>query len=159
MMKPDQLNRWLTFGANLAVLVGIGLVIVELQQNNAMIRAQTRSEISAGITGLLSDVAGNPQLANLVRRADEGQELTADEQKQYAHRSAAMFRYFENVHYQYREGMYDESEYLAHREAWRLFFENSRTAVKNWCDYRKIVSPAFRAEIDGLIAESPCLTD
>ena len=158
-MKSERLNRWLTFGANLAVLVGIGLVIVELQQNNAMIRAQTRSEISAGITGLLSDVASNPQLANLVRRADDGQELTPDEQKQYAHRSAAMFRYFENVHYQYRQGMYDEFEYLAHREAWRTFFENSLTAVKNWCDYRTIVSPAFRTEIDGLIAEPPCPPD
>jgi hypothetical protein len=158
-MNPEKFNKWLTFGANLAVLIGIGLVILELQQNREMIRAQTRSEISAGITELLSDVAGDPQLASLIRRADNGEELTPDEEKQYGHRSAAMFRYFENVHYQYRQGLYDESEYLAHREAWRVFFESSKTAAKNWCVYRTIVSTAFRVEIDSLIAEDPCSTE
>ncbi|MDJ0938999.1 MAG: hypothetical protein QNJ00_04485 [Woeseiaceae bacterium] len=156
-MTSDNLNKWLTLGANLAVFVGIVLVIVELQQNREMIRAQTRSEISAGITVLLSDVANNPQLASLVRRADDGEPLTPDEEKQYGHRSAALFRYFENVHYQYRQGMYDEAEYLAHREAWRQFFQNSKTAVKNWCDFREIVSAELAAEIDGLIDENPCL--
>ena len=158
-MKADNLNKWLTLVANLAVLVGIGLVILELQQNREMIRAQTRSNISAGITELLRDVANDPQLASLIRRADNGEELTPDDAKQYAHRSAAMFRYFENVHYQYRQGMYDESEYLAHREAWRVFFQNSQTALRNWCEYRQIVSREFRTEIDSLTVDSPCTAD
>ena len=68
-----------------------------------------------------------------------------------------MFRYFENVHYQYRQGLYDEQEFLAHRDAWRLFFENSQTAAKNWCIYRELVSMQFRKEIDSLIDESACM--
>jgi hypothetical protein len=67
-----------------------------------------------------------------------------------------MFRYHENVHYQYRQGLYDESEYFAHREAWRVFFDLSKTAAKNWCDYRELVSPEFRAEIDSLLSENLC---
>lgn len=121
-----------------------------------MVRAQTRAEISSELTDLLSQVAGDPQLANLIRRADNGEDLTPDEAAQYGHRSAAMFRYFENVHYQFRQGLYDESEYPAHKDAWRMFFSNSKTAAKNWCIYREIVSPAFRAEIDGLISENSC---
>jgi len=70
-----------------------------------------------------------------------------------------MFLFFENVHYQYRQGLYDESEYQAHRKAWRLFFENSKTAAKNWCDYRGIVSPKLKAEIDSLIGESACVQE
>ena len=155
-MKTEKVNRWLTLGANLAVLAGIGLLIFELEQNREMARAQTRSQISSELVSLLSQVASDPQLANLVRRADNGEELSPDEEKQYAHRSAAMFRFFENVHYQYRNGLYDEFEYQAHRDAWQAFFASSATAARNWCDYRKIVSPSLKTEIDSLISEDVC---
>ena len=155
-MNTDHVNKWLNLGANLAVLIGIALLVFELQQNRQIVRAQTRAEISSELTNLLSQVAGDPQLANLIRRADNGDDLTPDEAKQYAHRSAAMFRYFENVHYQFRQGLYDESEYLAHKDAWRVFFANSKTAAMNWCDYREMVSPEFRAEIDSLLSENSC---
>ena len=155
-MNTDHANKWLNLGANLAVPIGIALLVFELQQNRQMVRAQTRAEISSELTNLLSQVAGDPQLAHLIRRADNGEELTPDEAKQYGHRSAAMFRYFENVHYQFRQGLYDEPEYIAHKDAWRMFFSNSKTAAKNWCIYREIVSTAFRAEIDGLISENSC---
>jgi hypothetical protein len=155
-MNTENLNRWLAIGANLAVLAGIGLLVFELDQNREIMRAQTRSQISSELTNLLSQVAADPQLASLVRRADNGEELTPDEAHQYAHRSAAFFRFFENVHYQYRQGLYDETEYQAHREAWRGFFKNSATAAKNWCGYREVVSPALRAEIDSLIDERAC---
>ncbi len=158
-MNTEYLDKWLTLGANLAVLVGIGVLIFELQQNREMARAQTRTEISSELTNLLSQVATNPQLASLVRRADNGDELTPDEEKQYGHRSAAFFRFFENVHYQYRQGLYDEFEYQAHRSAWRAFFVNSATAAKNWCDYRVLVSPNLRDEIDSLISEDTCEAD
>jgi Zn-dependent M32 family carboxypeptidase len=155
-MTFEHLSKWLTLTANLAVLAGIGLLVFELQQNRAMISAQTRSQISSELINLLSQVATDPQLANLVRRADDGEDLTPDEEKQYGHRSAAMFRFFENVHYQYRQGLYDEFEYQAHREAWRGFFKSSATAAKNWCIYREVVSPNLKAEIDSLIDESVC---
>jgi hypothetical protein len=155
-LNTDHVNKWLNLGANIAVLTGIALLVFELQQNRQMVRAQTRTEISSELTNLLSQVAGDPQLANLIRRADSGEDLTPDEAKQYGHRSAAMFRYFENVHYQFRQGLYDESEYFAHKDAWRMFFANSKTAAINWCDYREVVSPAFRTEIDGLMNEKSC---
>ena len=111
-------------------VVGIALLIFELQQNRDMVRAQTRAEISSELTGLLSQVAGDPLLANLVRRADDGEALPLDEQKQDGHRSAAMFRYFENVHYQYRQDLDDESEFFAHRDAWRVFFNRLKALRK-----------------------------
>jgi len=158
-MTVDKLNNWLTLVANLAVLFGIGLVVLELQQNGEMMRSQTRSQISAEIIELLSDVASDPQLASLIRRADKGEELTPDEWSQYFHRTAAMFRSFENVHYQYRQGMYDETEYLAYQEAWRMFFQNSKSAVVLWCGFQPITSPEFRNAIDALIVGLNCLDE
>ena len=155
LMDKDNLNRWLTLGANLGVLVGILLLILELDQTREMMRAQTRNEISVGIVDLMSQVATDPQLANLIRRADSGDNLTPDEYVQYNHRSAAMFRYFENVHYQYRQGLYDESEYSKQKDAWKEYFSNATTPVI-WCNYRNTVSAEFMAEIDSLLTTDSC---
>ena len=156
-MDKDRLNRWLTLGANLGVLVGIILLIFELEQNREMMRAQTRNEVSAEIVNLLSQVSTSPQLASLLRRADaSGEDLTPDEHWQYAHRMAAMFRYFENVHYQYRLGLYDESEYSKHRESWRAYFALGKMRAAIWCDYREISSTEFVAEIDSLLPTNSC---
>ena len=39
-MESDRLNRWLTFGANVGVLIGIILILMELNQNSELMRAQ-----------------------------------------------------------------------------------------------------------------------
>ena len=39
-MDSENLNRWLTLGANLGVLIGIILILIELNQNAALMRAQ-----------------------------------------------------------------------------------------------------------------------
>ena len=156
-MDKDRLNRWLTLGANLGVLVGIILLILELDQNREMMRAQTRNELSVGVVDLLSQVATDTQLAGLIRRADSGEDLTPDEYVQYEHRSAALFRYFENVHYQYRLGLYDEAEFSKQKEAWRKHFAiGGKIRVAFWCVYRETTSAEFMAEIDSLLPTESC---
>ncbi len=39
-MDSDRLNRWLTLGANLGVLVGIIILAVEIRQNSSLARLQ-----------------------------------------------------------------------------------------------------------------------
>ena len=39
-MDTGKLNRWLTLGANLGVLIGIILILLELNQNSSLMRAQ-----------------------------------------------------------------------------------------------------------------------
>ena len=40
MAKSEVINRWLALGANVGVLVGLALLIVELGQNSDLLRAQ-----------------------------------------------------------------------------------------------------------------------
>jgi hypothetical protein len=61
-MDSDRLNRWLTLGANVGVLVGIILLVFELSQNREMMRAQTRNEISRVEMDLLGLTAANREL-------------------------------------------------------------------------------------------------
>ena len=57
-MESNRLAQWLTIGANLGVLIGILLLIAELKQNQDMMRAEIRHELSVGIVDLLQTAAG-----------------------------------------------------------------------------------------------------
>lgn len=155
-MTADRLNRWLTLGANVGVLVGIVLVILELDQNRDMMRAQIRHELAMGIVELLQVPASDPQLAGILHRARAGDELTPEESFQFEMRTNALLRYWEDVHYQYRLGLYDEIEFERQRDAWRASLEGFGRAVAYWCSVRPLYSPEFAAEIDGLLANGAC---
>lgn len=155
-VNTDRLHRWLTLGANLGVLGGLLLLVAELSQNAAMMRAQTRNDLSAGIVELFIRVAENPQLASLRRRADAGETLTPDEAYQYAILTRGLFRYWENVHYQFRQGLYDEAEFSAQRDAWRSYAEASPALAAFWCENRVEFSPEFVREFDDLIPSGAC---
>ena len=156
-MNSHWLTRWLTLGANLAVLAGIVLLIFELNQNREQIRAQTRHELAMGIVDLLQTPAANPQLADVLYRGLTGQPLTPTEQFQFELRTNALFRYWEDVHYQYRLGLYDDVEFERQRDAWSASMRRAERAQDYWCRVRLLYSPGFVAEMDGLL-DAPCST-
>ena len=155
-MDSDRLNRWLTLGANVGVLIGIILLVIELDQNRDMMRAQARNEIASELVNLLSMSAGNSELASIMRRANAGESLTADELFQFRERQVAIFRYWENVHYQYRQGLYDKSEFARQKDAWRAYVNQSKAVADQWCSIRGAVAEDFGAEIDGLLVHFSC---
>jgi hypothetical protein len=53
----NKLNQWLTLSANLGVLVGIGFLIIQIQQSNTLMRATAFQERSADLIQINSMVA------------------------------------------------------------------------------------------------------
>ena len=155
-MESDRLTRWLTIGANLGVLIGLLLLIAELAQNRGMMRAQIRHDLAMGIVDLLQTPANNDQLADVLFRGISGEELTPSEMFQFELRTNALFRYWEDVHYQYRVGLYDDTEFSRQRDAWSVSLARSRLAVDYWCKVRLLYSPEFALEMDRLHMDSPC---
>ncbi len=155
-MDSDKINRWLTLGANIGVLIGIALLVYELNQNRQMMRAQVRHDLSTELVEILGWVATDPQMASIVRRIDEGKELTPDEEVQYRYRANALFRYWQDVHYQYRLGLYDEPQYAAHRIAIARYMNRSSRGVDFWCNSRDSYDPDFRIEIDSMLTTKSC---
>lgn len=155
-MNTDKINRWLTLGANVGVLAGLLLVVAELNQSREMMQAQTRHEIAAGIVDLLLVPASNEQLADLMYRAEQGGELTATELFQFEMRSNALLRYWEDVHYQYRVGLYDEVEFSKQVEAWNAALQRSAGMRDYWCKVKALYSPEFMFQMDKLLPGSGC---
>ena len=143
--------QWIALAANGGTIVGLLMVIMQLQQNRTLMRAQVRHELATTIVELLNSSASNSQLASVVRRGGAGEQLTEDEQFQFRLRSNALLRYWEDVHYQFRLGLYDEVEYSRQKAAWKASFASSVGFVKYWFEVRTLYSPRFAAEIDGLL--------
>lgn len=155
-MDTEKLNRWLTLGANVGVLIGLLLLVLELNQNHEMMRAQTRHELAMGIVDILKDTAASEQLSNALYRSARGDALTPEEQFQVDMRTNALFRYWEDVHYQYRAGLYDDVEFGKQREAWRVSMTAAAGPRAYWCAVRLLYSPEFMAEMDALLPPDGC---
>ena len=155
-MEPDRLTRWLTLGANLGVLVGLILLIFELAQNRDMMRAQVRHDLAMGIVDLLQTPADNKQLASVLYRGIKGEPLTPTEKFQFEMRANALFRYWEDVHYQYRVGLYDDVEFSRQRDAWRASMAISELGIEYWCRVQQLYSPEFANEMNALIPAGAC---
>jgi hypothetical protein len=155
-VRSDRLARWLSIGANFGVVIGLLLLIVELTQNREMMRAQIRHELAMGIVDLLQVPANNDQLADVMLRGITGGELKPTEMFQFELRTNALFRYWEDVHYQYRIGLYDDTEFAKQRAAWKASMDRSRLTIDYWCGVRVLYSPAFSSEMDSLLSDGAC---
>lgn len=150
-ISKERLIEWIALMANCVTILGLLLVILQLRQNRSLMRAQVRHELASTIVDLLNSSANNSQLAGVLRRGALGEKLTDDEQMQFRLRSNALLRYWEDVHYQFRLGLYDEIEYSRQKDAWKATFASSVGFVRYWSEVRTLYSPQFAAEIDGLL--------
>jgi hypothetical protein len=133
--------RWVALAANFGALIGLLLVAAQL---------------AGEIVELLNTPAANSQLASVLRRGTVGEPLTPDEQFQFQLRSNALLRYWEDVHYQYRKGLYDAVEFSSQKEAWADSLAKSVGLPRYWCEVRKLYSPDFRSELDALLPTGKC---
>ena len=92
-MSRERLFQWIALATNGGTIVGLLFVIMQLQQNRSLMRAQVRHELATTIVDLLHTSANKSQLAGLLRRAGLGEKLTDDEQFQFRFRSNALLRY------------------------------------------------------------------
>lgn len=152
----ERLSSWLAVIANLGVLIGLILVILQLTQNERMIRAQTRHDISDEIVTLLLETAANERLNSIYYRGNAGEPLDPEDAHAYNMRLNALLRYWEDVDYQHRMGLYDEDEFDKHRLAWQNMMSSSARAVSYWCEMRPFYSTEFAKEMDSLLAPDAC---
>ncbi|MEO8455871.1 MAG: hypothetical protein ABI454_12005 [Sphingomicrobium sp.] len=151
-----RISSLISLAANIVTVVGLVIVVFQLYENQRMTRAQTRHELASTIVTILSDTANNPQLAGVIYRGSKGLPLTPVEQFQFELRSNALLRYWEDVHYQFRMGLYDEEEFDRHRDAWAATIRQSKGFLEYWCRVRQLYSPAFANEMNRLLPLGAC---
>lgn len=61
-MNNDNLNRWLSLGANIGVLIGLILLVYEVRQNSELMRAQISMERTNTNMQILADFSNGGDL-------------------------------------------------------------------------------------------------
>ena len=64
-MSKERLMQWIALAANGGTIIGLLMVIMQLQQNRTLMRAQVRHELATTIVELLNSSASNGQLASV----------------------------------------------------------------------------------------------
>jgi hypothetical protein len=136
-----------------AVAVTLAYLVVQLRQNTKAMKAQTRSSITDQILDINNSVLANPELLEARDKANSDLPLTAEEQKILTVNMVSWLRHWENVHFQYRNGTYDESEYLAQRVAWQHQLTVSTFWRERWVAMFGMFSPEFVSELDALLTK------
>ncbi len=152
-MKKIDFGQTLQLLGNVGVVVGILLLVYELNQNRDLMEAQTRHEIAQSIVEQLGEIASNGDLADLTLRARCGRLESEVERERYFSHVNSRLRYWEDAHFQYRRGLYDEAEFSASREAWRAYIQPGATQ-EAWNRMKLSFSSEFVREIDALIANT-----
>jgi hypothetical protein len=155
-MDANSLNQWLSLGANIGVLAGIFLLIFEIRQNRQAIRAQTRNDLAQGAISLISLAVENPHVADIIVRSNRGEDLTETENYILFSRAESYFRYFENVHYQYRIGAYDEAEFSRHMDTMRITTANTASLRQFWSEYSSMFSEEFEKAANEVFGVEYC---
>ena len=69
---------------------------------------------------------------------------------------ARTVRIWEDEHYQYRMGLYDEAEFTHERENWKAVLRSRPGPIALWCRSSGNYSTEFSKEINGLLKSRAC---
>ena len=117
-MDSDRLNRWLTLGANVGVLIGIALILVELNQNAELMRAQMAQERANHLVEKYDAIIHSeewPRISAEMRRAVDKkawrESLTPEEHERVLNYFFREVNDVRNQYYQHKEGFLPEEIY------------------------------------------------
>ncbi len=115
-MKADAVNRWLTLVANFGVLLGIVLILVELNQNANLMRAQIVLARSEALEERSRNAVHSDYLPVIIAKrieASNSEEFLASlTTEEYVRMRERLFADLHNLRaqvYQYRNGYIDDA--------------------------------------------------
>ena len=138
-MTAENLNRWITLGANIAVLIGIVFVALELRQNNELMAAEARFNRVTVSRDAWQAMAENGDYADLLVRARRGEELSATDEFRA---TASTMRYLVNMDWMYRELPADSPERNYLRQS-LISASTNPMFLRVWAAQKIYFSPTF----------------
>ena len=162
--KDDSVNSWLTLSAYVGVVIGLILLLIELDQNSDLVRAQIHQARSDAHVWMKEDSADSEfllpalekfRLAGGSKNMDAMDAMDALTPIEAAHVKLSMeaaHQDYDNLFYQYQQGYLDE-EYYQYRVAPTI-----KELAPWWQESDVFESggrrPSFDAEIDRLMSDS-----
>jgi hypothetical protein len=153
-VDSDRINRWLTLGANIAVLFGIFFLAAEISQNTDMMRTQinqSRAELSMNEAQAMYNSQYLPEILTKLRR---GEAITEVDRERYNHFLRGLHRNLDNQLRQYREGYLADNIPRSVRAALMAEVVPIDVARELWQRTKGSFSDEYVAFVDGILSEN-----
>jgi hypothetical protein len=148
-MNTERLNTWLSFTANVGVILGLIFLAVELRQNSGLMRVQiSQSRADAAMASNESSF-NSDYLPQIIVKTNAGEELSAEETIRYRDWFRASNRNQDNVLNQYSAGMLSGNSPRSVRD----FVENVVGASKHAREEWEIQKISYTDEYVALVEE------
>ena len=154
-LDTDRLNRWLTLGANIGVLVGLLLLVAELRQTNSIAKAEAINVMTQNSYTILQMYREPRNIDALDRITEVGWDrLTNEEELLVSSVESMVISHIQNAYIQHRLGVIGDDYFDAMlwtldqgmQEEWRRSF---------WEDAKASYTQEFRSFVDHRLENIP----
>ena len=152
-MNSDRLNTWLTFGANMAVLVGIVFLAVEIRQNSEHLALQLEFQAAQKLFEINRDLQDSNNALIFSKALTQPSNLAVDEGLIASSIVLNLVNEWEDRYFIYESGLISDSEWKRHiRENidWTL---GSPFAKLVWLESKSAFEPEFAKYVDTLLPD------
>ena len=105
-MNLQTTNRWVMLAANIGVLTGIVVLVIEINQNTQAMSTASRDESVSHALNFFEQSMDTQIISVATYKRKTGKELTDFERHQLLRHQYYNFRVFENMYIQYQRGLY-----------------------------------------------------
>lgn len=151
----DKLNKWLTLAANIGVVIGLVLLLIELRQNTEMMRAQITQSRSETAQSENQAVFNSDHIPAVISKVRSGATLSDVELIRYEFYFRAVNRNQDNVLWQYREGFLGENVPDSVRAVVVAEIGSSEIARRIWEQTKSAYSPEYVQFVDSVLRDLP----
>jgi len=151
----DKLNKWLTLTANIGVVIGLVLLLMELRQNTEMMRAQITHSRSETAQSENQAVFNSDHIPAIIAKIRSGGEIPEVELIRYEFYFRSVNRNQDNVLWQYREGFLGEN--VPHSIRAFVIAEIDSSAISRgiWERTKTAYSPEYASFVDSVLKDQP----
>lgn len=152
-MNTKNLNRWLTFGANLGVLIGLIVLIYEVRQNTAMMEAQINQQRTDTALSEQQSNYNSDHMPAIRLKILNNEDLSDEERFRYSNWMRAFNRNMDNQLWQYNRGFLGENIPRSMRIAVREVIGASEIGIQEWDRHKLQFSDEYIEFVDNAIAD------
>ena len=153
LVKAEKLNSWLSLGANVGVVIGLVLLILEIQQNTDMMETQINQSRSESAMSSLEAGFNSDYMPAIRVTAERGEPLSREEMLRYNDYFRAFNRNMDNQLWQYTQGFLGANIPRSVRDGVREVIGGTTIGLETWEGQRVSYTDEYIAFVDEALAD------
>ncbi len=152
-MNANNVNKWLTLSANIGVVIGLVLLVVEIGQNTEMMRAQINQSRTDTAISEQQAVFNSGYIPALLAKRDRGEPFSEEEWFRYTTLFRSGNRSQDNNLWQYNHGFLGENTPRSIRRYARNVIGGSEIGITTWDSQKYSYTDEYVVFIEDAIAD------